>query len=287
MKYTLHRSFLLVLMISMGTLSCSGGESLQDNPQTQESESDSQIPEDPHSSMSEVPAGTLVYGTDEEGLMDFVKRGNVMFPGMMEHLREIFVVPPRSEQVAAFWIDQFEVTNKDFKTFLNRTGYKPENEENFLTHWTSSTQYPDWAEDFPVTWVSQTDATAYCEWRGKRLPTEIEWERAVRGSDDRLFPWGNESPGRQDVTYTSSDPDPVGNRPKDVSPFGVYDLAGNVAELTSTTIKFGPDEHVIVKGGSFESGVREMFAFYRDLNLKVNGRKKSVGFRCVSDAEAH
>lgn len=281
-KLSIKSLLMTCILLCVAVVSCSGGENTREASQASAAY---QIPEDPSYNMVEIPAGTFTFGTDEEGLLDFVQRGNIMFPGMMESLRETFVIPPRMEQLPAFRMDQFEVTNQEYHAFAVATGYTPEVPEEYLMHWPSMTKFPEWAADFPVVWISQEDARAYCEWRGKRLPSEQEWERAVRGGDGRQFPWGNESPGFEDACYSRPSSDPVGNRPKDVSPFGVYDMAGNVAELTASTQKFGENLHVVVKGGSFDSGVREMFAFYRGLELKTTGRSESVGFRCASDNE--
>ena len=126
----------------------------------------------------------------------------------------------------AFWMDKTEVTNSMFAKFMEETGFKVEiDREQFET---------DRLANHPATFVSWKDASAYCKWAGRRLPSEAEWEKAARGTDQRVYPWGNEF-DRSKVNI-GGDGDqfektaPVGSFPGDVSPFGVLDMAGNVGE---------------------------------------------------------
>jgi formylglycine-generating enzyme required for sulfatase activity len=85
----------------------------------------------------------------------------------------------------------------------------------------------------PVTGISQSDAAAYCLWRGLRLPTEAEFERAARGDDERPFPWGVQPPDHTRAVYGQKVTEPVGSRPNGAGPYGHMDLAGNVWEWTA------------------------------------------------------
>ena len=165
----------------------------------------------------------------------------------------------------AYWIDQTEVSVAMFRTFVEATGYettaerdgwgapykaRPEEEE--WPHVPGTTwqhpQSPDSSasEDHPVVQVSWEDATAYCEWAGGKLPTEAQWEKAARGTDDRLWPWGTSYDGNRGSFCDAQCPverwkqetyddgyaltAPVGNFPSGASPYGALDMAGNVWE---------------------------------------------------------
>ncbi|HUV14387.1 MAG TPA: SUMF1/EgtB/PvdO family nonheme iron enzyme [Acidobacteriota bacterium] len=235
------------------------------------------------SDMVEVPAGAFTFGTTEEIFQSFAKAGTLNFPGMVDNLRQDFVIPPRIVDLPGFFIGQFEVTNEQYLEFVLETGYRPENSKNYLKVWTGTNTFPDWAATFPVVWVSQGDASAYCEWKGGRLPSEEEWEKTARGTDGRAYPWGNTPPDRETANSATNQVEPYGNRPGDVSTLEVYDLAANVAELTSTVIQRHGHEQVIVRGGSFKTHAREMVTFYRFLNLGPSGRSENIGFRCAAD----
>jgi len=150
----------------------------------------------------------------------------------------------------AYWIGRTEVTNGQYLRFVSATGH------NTPEHWASG-RPPAGLEDFPVVYVSWEDARAYCAWAGGRLPTELEWEKAARGADGRIFPWGNEwdrakcrnFQGITGRSYASSSewlsafevwltghdllregPAAVGSYPSGASPYGCQDMAGNVWE---------------------------------------------------------
>jgi serine/threonine-protein kinase len=163
-----------------------------------------------------------------------------------------------------FYIGKYEVTNEQFDRFIKATGYKtdveklgkgriyePENQGNWVEKAGVSWRYyynKD-TKKYPVVLISWNDAKAYCDWAGLRLPTEAEWEKAARGTDKRKYPWGIEPPGEKGVAranyadsqtgYDWSDPSvddgykftaPVGGYELGVSPYGGYDMAGNVWE---------------------------------------------------------
>lgn len=231
----------------------------------------------------EIPRGTFLYGATEIQFNQFVLASTMRFPGMKEELRRQFVIPPRMEDLPTFYIDQFEVTNQAFYEFLEDTDYEPQDAQDFLKHWASSDRYPEWAATFPVVWVSESDARKYCEWRGKRLPSDAEWEKAARGSSGALYPWGDDPPTPDTANYMRSQLEPFGNRPGDVSPYQVYDMGANAAEITEKTLEFEDFAATVVRGGSFKTQSREMSTFFRFF-IDPNGRDEHIGFRCASDS---
>ena len=129
-----------------------------------------------------------------------------------------------------FISDTFEVTNGRFAKFVAAIQSEPP--------WGFADQdTPVVHADRPVRWVNWLEATGYCLWAGKRLPTEAEWEKAARGTEGRVYPWGTEPPtpahavfGLKEGAETVA---PIGNRDKGASPYGVHDLAGNLYEWVS------------------------------------------------------
>lgn len=195
--------------------------------------------------------------------------------------------PRRPVKVRAFYIDLHEVTNGEYEAFVAQTGHAPPG------HWPGG-KAPSALKNHPVVYVSQEDARAYAVWRGKRLPTEEEWEKAARGLDGRVYPWGNEFDPFMSATADSDlrliahglcapgAANPVEAAAGDVSPFGARGMAGNVREWTATE----PPAHAgmaVVKGASWV-----------DLRLSARAASRAhvpkaavshiIGFRCVMDA---
>jgi len=188
------------------------------------------------SDMVYVPAGPFLMGYSEPYINE---------RGLDEHAN---AMPLHVVDLDAFYIDRYEVTYADYVRFLNAMGGHELACEKFecAKVWRSDDpgslgshilleegQYkvePGF-EDIPVGYVSWYGAVAYCAWLGKRLPTEAEWEKAARGTDGRLFPWGNEWDPRW-TTYVG-DARPVGSNPLDISPYGVHDMLGNEVEWVS------------------------------------------------------
>jgi formylglycine-generating enzyme required for sulfatase activity len=148
--------------------------------------------------------------------------------------------PIHTVTLDAFYIDQYEVTNARFATFLNEQSEDAEVvvalslaacDWFHIERRDGAWQVDDGCADLAVVWATWDEARAYCEWRGARLPTEAEWEKAARGTDGREYPWGQGI----DCTVANygdcvGDVMPVGSYPKGISPYGAYDMAGNVWE---------------------------------------------------------
>jgi formylglycine-generating enzyme required for sulfatase activity len=201
----------------------------------------------------------------------------------------LFDEGPRDVTMNGFFIDRYEVTNADYKNFLDATGYRPSEAHNFLRHWENG--FPVKKADHPVVWVSLEDARAYATWAGKRLPTDIEWQRAAQGDDGRRWPWGNEfDPDKcnSDTPGTT----PVDAFPLNTSPFGVRDLVGNVWEWIDVVCSDGWHNWCFLRGGSYynakgsmwytEGGAQPVFHHLKFLLLNPSiDRCGTIGFRCI------
>ena len=196
----------------------------------------------------------------------------------------VYERPAHKIQVKPFYIDHYEVTNDEYAKFVRLTRRNPP------AHWREG-QYENGEARLPVVNVTWYEARAFCEWAGKRLPVESEWEYAARGRDNRLYPYGNEwKPRFSNARETGLDkPQAVGSYPEGDSTFGVADLAGNVAEWTETEYLPYPgsqarrdDGHRIIRGGGFRVPAREQTATERFFD-RPSASYDFVGFRCAKD----
>ena len=208
--------------------------------------------------------------------------------------------PQRSIYLDAFTIDQVEVTNERYMVFVTTTGHR--NPPN--PYGTGPLVSVKGIEQLPVVQTTWYDAKAYCAWAKKRLPTEAEWEKAARGTDGRLFPWGNEpaTPKRANFDREWEDEKtlyPVGTLPEGDSPYGVKDMAGNAREWVSDWYDAdyykhapernpqGPDKKGVVRsirGGSWHSPLADITTSARGRGgfaLQTHG----TGFRCARSLE--
>jgi formylglycine-generating enzyme required for sulfatase activity len=265
-----------------------------------------------------VPAGEFWMGSTAAQVEDF--RAGCPKGGGDERVCKTWgagEMPRHRVRLDAFYIDRYEVTNARFERFAAATGHRTTAEREGHSHvwrqdggkwqWTRSGtaewRRPDGqgsrnAADHPVVHVSWYDADAYCRWSGKRLATEAEWEKAARGPDDRIYPWG-ETPwdasrgnGNMSVGATR----PVGSYPSGASPYEAHDMAGNVTEwvadwFSEDYYQRSPAENP--RGP--ESGARRVLrggAWIRPSSLRVSARDSvapgersaAIGFRCVKDA---
>ncbi len=231
----------------------------------------------PHE-MITIPAGEFIRGTDnrlpDEG-------------------------PEHVSQTSAYRIDRYEVTNLQYKAFVEDTKRKsPKHFENRT--------YPPGKADHPVVYVTWQDAHEYCEWAGKRLPTDKEWEKAARSADGRGYPWGKHfvlhnanTPQRWRELKQVGDTTPVGAFFAGASPYGLYDMSGNVWEWTASRYEPYPgntritenydEDYRTLKGGSwwdcsfYKCGISAP-VFNRSFFLKTT-KNNSFGFRCAKDEE--
>lgn len=216
--------------------------------------------------------------------------------------------PSHEIMLAAFAIDRFPVTNSAFAEFLNAIGDVNARGERIFdagdpdarirqsgSRWTADRGY----ENHPVVEVSWAGARDYCAWRGKRLPTEAEWEKAARGSDARRYPWGNAAPDRSRARFAAgwNQTAPVDGHPAGASPYGVHDMSGNAWEWVASAYRpypyrgddgrenpaAGPIR--ATRGGGHDSPATEITATQRGRNLSRNPRSghHNIGFRCAGD----
>jgi formylglycine-generating enzyme required for sulfatase activity len=194
----------------------------------------------------------------------------------------------------SFWIDQTEVTNGQYQQCATEDVCQPP--QRFDSY--SRPQYYDNSEfaNFPVIYVTWDDADTFCRWAGRRLPTEAEWERAARGPDARIYPWGNQlpSPGLLNYDFRIGDTSAVGSYPLGASPYGVLDMAGNVnewvadwyeADYYSQSPRSDPQGPVrtgyrVVRGGSWLDNRNYVRSGLR-LSYPPESAFVDLGFRCA------
>ena len=192
--------------------------------------------------------------------------------------------PAHPVKVNPFLIDQYEVTNEQYAEFVRQ------NHRNPPRHWADG-NYAVGEAKLPVYNVNWFDARDYCEWKGGRLPSEEEWEFAARGRENRLYPYGNEwKPQFSNARETGlAKPQGVGNYPDGASPFGLLDMAGNIAEWTSSDFTPYPGSPAreqsgfkIIRGGAFNAPAKEQTATDRFFD-RPERSFDYIGFRCAKD----
>ncbi len=234
-------------------------------------------PHEPRDEMVDVPAGRFVMGCAPSSPLGCEKDAQPRHPVWLD----------------AYAIDTYEVTVADYRACLEaKVCEQPRCDVS---------EEPG---DEPMRCASRYGGVQYCQWRGKRLPTEAEWERAARGTDERVFPWGNEAPeGR--VCAKADGPCPVGSFPAGVSPVGAHDMAGNVSEwvfdayhpdyyrlspVRSPTGYAGPPVTLVVcngpacgatRGGHWNSDAAGLTTTRREKHALDYPGYPHAGFRCA------
>lgn len=198
--------------------------------------------------------------------------------------------PEHIASVDGFYIDLYETTNADYKKFVDAT------QREAPYHWPNG-EIPKGKGSDPVIYVNWFDATDYCQWRGKRLPNEKEWEKAARGENGLIYPWGDEwSLDRSNHPYkNSTGVEPVGSYPNGKSPYGLYDMSGNVWEWVDSFYlphpgnnihrsEYGTDKRLL-KGGSWfdclSYGCGLSAPTFNRSFFTPEVRNNSFGFRCA------
>lgn len=243
-----------------------------------------------------VPAGEFLMGsTDPEAKLTVA--GGRAYPE----------VPQHTVSLESYWIDRFEVTNRQYKLC--------EEAGACLHPWVPSSNtvekyygYPEY-ENYPVVWVTFYQARDYCAWAGRRLPTEAEWEKASRGTDGQKYPWGEDPVDGTRANFCDrnctrtiandkfddgyKDTAPVGSYPAGESPYGAMDMSGNVWEWVSTLVEPYPYDandgresqegtgERVWRGGPWSNGVWWMRSSVRYRSVP-NYKWYVLGFRCAS-----
>jgi len=238
------------------------------------------------SDMATIPAGLFVMGTNDP-------RSNAQ--NRPEHRVEL----------PAYRIDKYPVTQAQYARFIAATRYRPP------LNWEGG-HIQQGMKLHPVTMVSWFNARDYCQWAGKRLPSEAEWEKAARGTDGRRWPWGNGMhPERLNTYYVAGNTTAVTDYPTGASPYGVMDMAGNVQEWTADIFKPYPGANAsdkiykpklqdesymqgseekeqllyrVMRGGSWKSDPFSTTTYHRNYSLP-NYASDFFGFRCVAKVE--
>ncbi|MDO8546827.1 MAG: formylglycine-generating enzyme family protein, partial [Nitrospirales bacterium] len=211
--------------------------------------------------------------------------------------------PPHRVYLDAFYIDRHEVTNGRYLKFVEATRHRaPQHVVDPQYDLWAGTALSQGVADLPVVNVDWSDADAYCRWAGKRLPTEAEWEKAARGTDSRIYPWGNEAPSLARLNFSRRwqgvhTLQPVGNYEAGNSPYGAQDMAGNVWEWVGDwydagAYAAGPARNPqgpssgsskILRGGSWTNSAETVRATHRR-EEDPDMRNSDSGFRCARGA---
>jgi formylglycine-generating enzyme required for sulfatase activity len=223
--------------------------------------------------MITIPAGPFVRGTTNGGFDE---------------------QPQRTIHLETFSIDRYEVTNHQYQQFVVATGHRKAGPPSRYAKSIGKMRGPNQ----PVVYVSWDDANEYCRWKGKRLPTEAEWEKAMRGTDARLWPWGNqEKPNGANWARVQDGYDVsarVGSFSTDRSPYGVMDGAGNVMEWVAdwyqeAYYKESPDKDPpspefgtfrVMRGGGYTTTGADLRITSRS-KMVPDFRDETIGFRCA------
>lgn len=213
-----------------------------------------------------VPKGEFIYGIKKDDRDRILKQlSTANFEIFKQEFNET------KKYLDDYYVDKYEVTNRQYEKFVDVTGHKKSK------YWNSNVFNKP---KQPVVGVGWADAEKYCKWTGKRLPDEEEWEKAARGADGRIWPWGNKPTSEKynGKAQGNNAPVDVGSYMGGASPYGVMDMAGNVYEMT--TGKWSTDSRAM-RGGSFlNAGALSRTMFRWAAKDEINGARW-LGFRCV------
>jgi formylglycine-generating enzyme required for sulfatase activity len=237
--------------------------------------------EDPTTQMALIPAGEFTMGRtrltpDDRTTM----RPRVLLDDRPDH--KVFL--------DAFLLDKTEVTHAQYEKFVKAASRKPP------YHWLNGVM-PEGSENLPIYNVDWDDASSYCKWAGKRLPTEAEWERAARGGKEGLnYPWGDNADPKLALYNTQTGPQKVAQFPP--NGFGLFDMAGSVSEWTADWFEReyykssparnpkGPENgsYKVIRGGAWPDSPARITVFFRNW-VRPNQKTPNLGFRCAKSPD--
>jgi len=262
-----------------------------------------QLPTDsPTTTPTLTPASEPLAEIDSDGaVMVLVSAGEFQMGGVKGDLNaESHEKPSRAVYLDAYYIDRIEVTNELYKRCVDARGCDLPKQTYFFENSPRRIYYGNPEYDlYPVVYVDWNMAKNYCEWRGSRLPTEAEWEKAARGANALLYPWGDTEPTclmvnyKEDCVHRTSK---VGFYEMGKSPYGAYDMAGNVWEWVADwyrqdyyenslpTNPSGPDsgQAKVLRGGSWSNAIDDIRTSERR-RYPLNHNDNTLGFRCAQD----
>lgn len=246
-----------------------------------------------------VPAGDFLLGADASD-----KDAKLTISGGRAYPE----TPQQTFYLDSFWIDKYEVTNRQYTLCVEAGGCK----RPYVDYLEKRLHYYDNEEyaNFPVVYVNWFMAGQYCTWAGRRLPTEAEWEKAARGTDGQKYPWGNDPVTSDKANFCDTNcttrphgnhlfddgwdtTAPVGSYPAGASPYGALDMAGNVWEWTSTIIRdypYDPNDgredqsapgERVWRGGPWSNGIWWMRSSLRYRSIPTYWNV-NLGFRCAA-----
>lgn len=248
---------------------------------------DDNLPADKNKEMLLIEGADVKIGLDEK-----------RFTGKAGFNASVDELPLHTVTLKPYYIDITEVTVREYEKFLKENNRAFPGDPKFpdVYPWTKDNPPPDDLLDHPVIYVSWYDANKFCEWKNKRLPTETEWEYAAKGKTGNIYPWGDKYNAAllnsQDSKFSGTKP--VKSFPKDISPFGIYDMAGNVSEWTSSWYNAYPGSGLkrnnfgeklkVIRGGAWVlPGEYYARTTNRTQATKPAKKHRGIGFRCAMD----
>jgi len=255
-----------------------------------------------HSGSSQMPLRSINANSPSEGMIEIPAGFFIM--GSNDHGED--EKPEHKVFLDTYFIDKYEVTAEQYADFLNQTqdtkGIGINNKFSTVVATEGKFHTREGFENYPVNLVNWYGAKAYCLWKGKRLPLEAEWEKAARGPDGQIFPWGNQAPNHQLATYNRTWSDktqhkvmaPVNSMAEGISPYGLHHMSGNVKEWVDDWFdrEYYMDNHEInpkgqiggefkvLRGGSWRDLSIFLYSSFRN-NSTPSTYMDDYGFRCA------